>query len=305
MSDRIPEVIFNMFHIGSSTMWIEDKFYIDDNLSDVLPERDTRSTVSRLPFKSSMTLSILCLEGQLNLRINQADFSLEKDDVMFAAPGAISERFDASDDLKIIVSSFSTENMEGPDYVVMEQLREWLNEGAGIRLWHADSEWTDAYVSLYRAVKLNYAMVTDAFKYYTIVGYLHMCSGILSSAVLEPDKGLFDKADRRHRDLYSRFLLDVQKYCTQERGIAFYAGRCCMSEKYFCRIIKHVSGRTPGEIIRGRVILEAKALLGEEGATVQSVSEDLHFVSVSFFCRYFKAAVGCSPGTYMRQIGAG
>ena len=95
-----------------------------------------------------------------------------------------------------------------------------------------------------------------------------------------------------------RFLNDVHEYCGTERSVAFYAGRCCLSPKYFARIITESLGKKPGDIIKASVILEAKVLLVSNDYSVQQVSDKMNFPNSSFFCKYFKSATGCSPRQY-------
>lgn len=60
-----------------------------------------------------------------------------------------------------------------------------------------------------------------------------------------------------------------------------------------------VSGRYAGDWINDYVILEAKALLKSKKYTVQQVCDMLNFSNPSFFGKFFKAAVECSPRKYM------
>ena len=76
-----------------------------------------------------------------------------------------------------------------------------------------------------------------------------------------------ENARGRANELYLDFMDDLQRFCTQERSVGFYAGRrcvCagrrCVCAKYFARQVKAASGKSPCRIIRERVLIEAKAL---------------------------------------------
>jgi AraC-like DNA-binding protein len=43
------------------------------------------------------------------------------------------------------------------------------------------------------------------------------------------------------------------------------------------------------------VVLEAKALLKSTNMTIQQISDELNFLSKSFFGKYFKRLLGVSP----------
>lgn len=95
-----------------------------------------------------------------------------------------------------------------------------------------------------------------------------------------------------------KFLNDVHEFCNKERSVSFYAERCCLSPKYFAKIITDAMGRKPGDIIKDNVILEAKVLLIAKPYSIQQVSDKLNFPNPSFFCKYFKAATGTTPRKY-------
>ena len=50
------------------------------------------------------------------------------------------------------------------------------------------------------------------------------------------------------------------------------------------------------------IIKDAKTMLKSGNYTVQEVSETLHFANQSFFGKYFKEAVGCSPMAYKERV---
>ena len=108
-----------------------------------------------------------------------------------------------------------------------------------------------------------------------------------------------ERPQNRPQELFERFLALVQKHYAEERSIRFYADRLCLTPKYLSNAVHRVSGRHAGEWIKDYVLLEAKALLKSRQYTVQQVSEMLNFPNTSFFGKFFKKAVGCTPRTYM------
>ena len=109
------------------------------------------------------------------------------------------------------------------------------------------------------------------------------------------------EVEERTHVLFDRFIELVQQHYEQEREIQYYAGLMCMTPKYLSRVVFQASGRYAGEWIRDYVILEAKALLKSGKYNVQQVSIKLNFASASFFGKYFKKSVGCSPRSYASE----
>ena len=107
--------------------------------------------------------------------------------------------------------------------------------------------------------------------------------------------------ENRQQLLFEKFLEQVQTHYTEHRSVGFYAEQLCLTPKYLSQVILKASGRYANDWIRDYVILEAKALLKSGRYTVQQVGDLLNFPNASFFGRYFKAVVGCSPRRYMME----
>ncbi|GAB2958541.1 AraC family transcriptional regulator [Micromonospora polyrhachis] len=87
-----------------------------------------------------------------------------------------------------------------------------------------------------------------------------------------------------------------------QRSVAAYAGRIGVSVSYLNDVVKEVTGRTPGKLIREVQVLEAKRLLARTGMTVGQVARELNF-DPAYFCRFFRRETGVSPGTFRRGVG--
>lgn len=61
-------------------------------------------------------------------------------------------------------------------------------------------------------------------------------------------------------------------------------------------------GKTAGELIRDRVLLEAKRLLTNADMTIAEIAFNLNFQDNSYFNRFFKKYVGLTPDEFRKQI---
>ena len=82
----------------------------------------------------------------------------------------------------------------------------------------------------------------------------------------------------------------------------FYADKLFVTPKHLSAVLKEISGRTAGEWIDHRVILEAKMLLRTTGMNIQEISLALNFSNQSFFGKYFKHLTGISPRDYRSKL---
>lgn len=102
--------------------------------------------------------------------------------------------------------------------------------------------------------------------------------------------------------IFHNFLALLVEHYIYERGVAFYAGKLCITPKYLGTVCREVSGKLATDIIANAVILDAKARLHNSTLTVQEISNQLHFPNASFFGRYFKRHTGYSPMQYRETL---
>ncbi|MGW0434475.1 helix-turn-helix domain-containing protein [Micromonospora sp. NPDC003197] len=99
---------------------------------------------------------------------------------------------------------------------------------------------------------------------------------------------------------FSRLLSDP---APGPRSVGAYASRIGVSVSYLNDVVKAITGRTPGKLIREAQVLEAKRLLARTGMTVGQVARELDFADPAYFCRFFRRETGVSPGTFRRGVG--
>jgi AraC family transcriptional regulator, transcriptional activator of pobA len=108
---------------------------------------------------------------------------------------------------------------------------------------------------------------------------------------------------RRQRQFYT-FLSLLDKHIKDERNVAFYAEKLCITPRYFRKITANAttSNESPKELIDKRLILEIKVLLQDIDMTIQEIAYNLNFPDQSYLSRYFKLHTGISPSEYRKQI---
>lgn len=90
----------------------------------------------------------------------------------------------------------------------------------------------------------------------------------------------------------------VNKHFKDLKMPSQYAEKLNLSPNYLNVLVKDNFDISAGQLIRNRVILEAKRLLDHTTLSVTQVSYELGFHDNSHFCKYFKSAVKQSPQKY-------
>ena len=99
-------------------------------------------------------------------------------------------------------------------------------------------------------------------------------------------------------DTFIKLIRLIEKYYMQERGVAFYADKLCLSPKYLSALSKSVCGYTVQELVFRAIIRKSIFWLKNTNKSVQELSDDLNFPNASFFGTFFKKQTGLAPSYY-------
>ncbi|WP_074490445.1 helix-turn-helix domain-containing protein [Mucilaginibacter polytrichastri] len=81
-----------------------------------------------------------------------------------------------------------------------------------------------------------------------------------------------------------------------------YAALLYITPNHLNALCNDVLDISAGEVIRNRIVLEAKRLLVNLGLTISEVADQLHFADYSYFTKYFKKQTGVTPEEFRKQI---
>lgn len=297
-TDNVPQVKLGMFRASEHAIAIGNLMVIDDNL-DLSPEnRRIGAPVDALPTKVMASLTLLCTEGYMDAIIDQKQYHLERGCCLMCLPGFIAEKVNMSEDCRMIIMATAHHFYGKSPMKAPETIRKWLIQQGSPCMIHLPDNLCSDMVRHYLEFRNNLTIVNEEYHPEILMGFTHALAAFLATWL--HDKGIREEASSvpRKKELMIKFLNDVHEFCGKERSISFYAKRCCLSPKYFARIITEMLGKKPGDVIKENVILEAKVMLISRSYSVQQVSDKLNFPNSSFFCKYFKSATGCSPRKY-------
>lgn len=99
-------------------------------------------------------------------------------------------------------------------------------------------------------------------------------------------------------DLLFRFQELIEKNFATLKTPKEYAALLHLTPNYLNSFCKARSGKSAGELIRQRIILEAKRLLAHTQLPVAQVAYQLNFSDNSYFGRFFKKNTGITPDAF-------
>lgn len=94
----------------------------------------------------------------------------------------------------------------------------------------------------------------------------------------------------------------IEDNFTKESQISFYADKLNLTPHRVNEICKQVTRKALGEVIRDRILLEAKRLLLHSVHPIGQISDDLGFKDFSYFSRQFKRRTGLTPVEFRKQM---
>jgi AraC-like DNA-binding protein len=94
----------------------------------------------------------------------------------------------------------------------------------------------------------------------------------------------------------------LEEHFEENKTVNFYARKLNVTQHHLNLIVKAVTGKTAGEIIRARSILEAKRLLTFTDSTVAEIAFQLRYTDSSYFAKAFKAETHQSPIEFKNQM---
>ena len=102
--------------------------------------------------------------------------------------------------------------------------------------------------------------------------------------------------------LLRNFRKLVDQHYMQLRLPKEYAGLLYVTPNYLNAFCRHMLGKSAGEIIRDRVLLEAKRLLINADMSIATIAYQLSFADNSYFTKFFKKYAGVTPEEFRRNI---
>jgi AraC-like DNA-binding protein len=111
---------------------------------------------------------------------------------------------------------------------------------------------------------------------------------------------------KRHNNYNSVLLRNFQKlieqYYKEKKLTKDYAAMLYITPNHLNALSKDVTGRSAGELIRDRIILEAKRLLTNATMSITEIANDLDFLDNSYFTKFFKKYEGVTPEAFRKQF---
>ena len=301
LQDQFQEYEIAMIPHNAATLSLDDCLLLCDNMHDTTSESDqalqaeNKHAKSAAPHIINFSLIILCVNGEINLRINMKDYTLRRNDLLYTPAGSVSEMLEQNDDTRALVIAFKEKAFLDTQFHTSVDLRRVLTRQPYLRISEQD---TRELLSIYQLMRSKVSDKQFEQRKELARHYINILATYMTHWALRTDENANKRPKTRQKAVFERFIELVKEHCVEQHQLQFYADNLCLSAKYLSQLVYQESRKLASEWIRDYIILQAKALLRTREKTVLQVSEELNFPNSSFFNRYFKRIVGVSPRKY-------
>lgn len=296
---NIREVTLSMIHDKGHKMIYNDFMLLDDNFDD---EVFKGFTYAGNPLKILFVMQMMCVRGRMRIRVNLKEMVVEENDILLVTPGSIIDMVVCEGDCRIAVIHIDNAKISRqPTLKIMLQFRSIIKYDSFIT--HLGESSMNQMVNGY---KMLCTIVNDfelRYKDEALEGCFQMMISYWMSEIVRQNEREPEIKISRNEQIFNTFLGLVRKNYMRNREVSFYADQLCITPKYLGVVVAQVSKRRPLDWIRDYVILDAKAMLLTREYSIQQISQMLNFPNPSFFSKYFREAVGCSPSHFLNDEG--
>jgi len=93
----------------------------------------------------------------------------------------------------------------------------------------------------------------------------------------------------------------IESNFRSQRLLNFYAAKLAITSDHLNKHVKRITGLTAGQMIRQRVLSEAKRLLAFSDQPINEIAYDLAYADPSHFVRCFRKDTGVTPRTFREK----
>lgn len=111
-----------------------------------------------------------------------------------------------------------------------------------------------------------------------------------------------DDKPSAEKQLTHNYIHLVEKEAISHHKVEWYAEQLAVTVSHLSKCIKKSLGITAGELLRNRLVLEAKRLLIHTDQTVAEIATQLNFKDVSYFGRFFKREADQTPRQFRTRF---
>ena len=257
------------------------------------------------PYATQIKTNIIayCRKGKMTADCNSEPIAIHAGQAFICPPGVSLRNVMISTDFEYQAIGLTTKAMQ---LYLREYMSIW-NQFAYIEklriLVQNDDVSTQFYDLIYPLIKLvlqpqddpeNKRYCIDIFKSLLQAALIAICRILRQNGATEIKKPKVSQNLTR----FNQFLDLLHNSEKKHRTVEYYASQLCMSPKYLTVICKKNSKKTANEWITEYTVADIIHYLQNTNMTIKEIADKVGFPNTSFFGKYVKDHLGCTPIEY-------
>lgn len=157
------------------------------------------------------------------------------------------------------------------------------------------------YLIAQQAKRMTYCRYYRPMMRALVQAFLYMIADVVrqrgSNEENEEDKGMTQK-----ERLFKQFVSLLWASGGKNRSVGYFAEQLCIIPRYLATVVRESSEKTPLEMIHRYTANMIAQHLRSTNLTVKEICTELEFPNESFFGRFVKKHLGCSPREYREKM---
>jgi AraC family transcriptional activator of pobA len=254
-----------------------------------------------MPYNRRAYYKIGLIKGRNIAEYADKVIEIEKNALIFATPKIPYNWLPQEDNHQgqfcIFTDEFLVKNKSG---VVLEDLPIFQPGGYPVfQMTDEESEDVNAiFNKMHKELSSDYAFKYDLLRNY-VLELIHYGQKLQPASALYPSHNASARVSSLFIELLERqFPIESQHQKLALRTAKDYADRLSVHVNHLNKVLKENTGRTTTEIIRSRVVQEAKILLKQTDWNISEIAYCLGFEQLAHFSNFFRKQTSVSPNHF-------
>ena len=242
---------------------------------------------------------LLCTEGEANIRVHFSEWLLKPGAVITLFPGDVVSITHKSEEFKAETLRYAASLLREASLQLEHTVYSELKTD---RCRTESATLTSIVSNMFALLRLYFeqegCICLDQLVLLQLKAFF---LGFYDYLYRNPIKRTADNGSPRTKELFNRFMRELEDRYRQSRDVSFYAELLNISPKYLNIVAQRITSHTTKTIIDQYVVLQIKQSLSTEEMSIKQIAWEYHFSDLSFFCRYFKQHTGMTPQQFRKR----
>ncbi|ADB39754.1 AraC family transcriptional regulator [Spirosoma linguale] len=255
---------------------------------------DQPKSAVNVPFRLNYYGIGICISGKAELKANLETYTVEPGSLVILPPQVIRQFVHRSDEFRVLSIFFTLDFISINSTINIDRFP--FFELDAVHVFRPAKQSAEQLETFLRFIKHKYD-TPHPYRQEILRNAIHIVLYDLA-ALYHHQATLAQSLQTRNQTITAAFKKLINQYFLTQRSVAFYATTLSITPKHLSETVKQVTGKTAGEWIASRVIMEAKVLLQISVVSIAQIANQLHFADQSTFGKFFKNNTGMSPMRY-------